>query len=778
MSIATRISGSEAARTEHGIRVPTGLLILSAAAGVGGVLSDASPTGISWADAVWCAAFSVLVVLACSRARRLPTVVLGGVAGVVAVGNGLAGLVLGVLSLLGALAVALTRTRERLLGGLVGLVASQALLRGSTYGFNGLPTIVAAAVVLLALVSAWRISRSRERRTFRRFVIAVALISGAGAATAGIVAFESRRQLDSAADLAEAGLDQLRDGDTAAAADSFSKAQYQFERASDVLEGPLGLPGRVVPVVAQNLEALRRVSAAGQELGFTASQAAATADWGELTATDGRVDLSTVVAMQQPVAASSAALDSALATVADVRSPWLLGPLDHQLDRLDERLTDAADQAANASAGLAVAPALLGADGPTTYLLGFATPAETRNAGGFIGSFATVTADGGALTIERTGSTMRELRQGEEPYTLDLPEGWNDLYSSYEVARFPGNISASPDWVTDADVAAQIYRQAEGGTPIDGVIYADPTALAALLQLTGPVQVPGVPEPLTSDNVERYLLVDQYVQYAALDENDDRKEMLGEVARTVFNALTSRPLPGIRQLTEVLGPAVQGGHLRVTTAPGGRLAEGDTVQAFLDRVGISGRFGAVDGTDLLSLRSSNLEPSKLDAFLQREVEASVEIDPTTGAVTTIVEVELRNDAPDRGLPDYILGTGRTVPKGTNVDLLTLYTPLRLDEVTVDGSPVGVQATDELGLHAYGVPVELPAGASATVTYRLSGPVGDGLQTSGSYSLLVVPQPLGTPDRWTLTVFKGGVSAGGFEGLLTKPLKLDVQVSDR
>lgn len=764
-------------RVEHGIPVRIGLIVLAAAAALLGALAGAEPVGVTALDVGWSAAFSAVIVLAASRSRRLPATVMAGVAGVVGIGGGPVGLAFGVLSLLSAFFIAFSRNRDRLVGGLVGLVASQALLRGPSFGFTGLPTLVAGAAVIPVVVSAWRIARTRERRTARWVLIGLGAVVLVGAATAGAAAYEARRQLQSAADLADTGLDQLRTGDTEAAADTFSKAQFQFERASSQLNGPLGLVGRALPVVAPNLTAMRRVSASGEDLGFTASQAAATADWRGLTASGGQVDLATVRSMQEPLAKSSQALDAALATVADVRSPWLLPPLDHQLDRFDDKIRSAADEASIATDGLQVAPALLGGDGPRRYLVVFATPGESRNAGGFAGAFAVVDAVDGKLTVSRTGSTMTDLPEGRDPYQLDLPEGWNDLYSSYEVGRFPGNMTASPDWPTDADVAAQIYEQAPGGAPIDGVVYADPAAMAALLAVTGPVVVAGVPEPLTTENAEQYLLLDQYVQYQGRPANTERKEVLGDVAKAVFDALTERPLPGIRTLTDALGPAVAGGHLRITAVPGSGAVGAPDAQAFLDRVGLSGRFAPHPDADYLSLRSSNLLPSKLDAFLSRDVTATVTVDPVTGDIRTVIEARLTNDAPSSGLPDYVLGTGTIVPRGTNRDLLSLYTPLNLLEVTVDGAAVGVQSRKELGGNVFAVPVEIPAGEHRTVRYVLYGPPPAGLVATGDYTLEVLPQPLARPDTWAVEVLVGDEQGASVSETLASRLEVVVPVTD-
>lgn len=748
-------------RTEHGIPVVPALIALSAIAAVGGALAGAHPVGVAWLDGLWSALFAVAVVLGASRSRRMATIWMAGIAGVVAVGGDSSAIVFGVASLAGAGVTAFTRRRERLLGAVVGLFAAQALLRGATFGFVGLPTLVAAAAVIPVFVSAWRIGRSRERKVALWALVGLIAVVLIGGAAAGIAANEARPHLQAASDGADQALDLLHAGDTAAAADEFSKAQYQFERASGTLNGPLGYVGRAVPVVAQQLDAVRQVSIAGEDLGFAASQAAATADWRQLTATAGTVDLAQISAMQAPLAASSDAIDAALTTATDVRSPWLVGPLDDELDTFEARLLDAAEEARLTSDGITVAPALLGADGPRRYLVAFATPGETRNAGGFIGAFAVVDAENGSLSVGRTGSTMTDLRGGGP---LDLPAEWNAAYGGFAVDRYPGNVSAGPDWPTDAAVAAEVYAKSPEGSPVDGVIYADPAALAALLRLTGPVDVPRLRQPLTAENAEQYLLVDQYVQFAS--NNDERKDVLGDVAEAVFDALTSRPLPGIQALTDALGPVVAEGHLRIASLRGG------DEEAFLRTADVDGAFVPTPGSDVVSVRSSNASESKIDAWLHRDVQVDATYDPRSGAVTSDVTVTLHNEAPDKGFPNYLLGNSFGLPRGTNRHMISLYTPLKLQSVAVDGVESGASRRRELGLDAYTIVSDIPPGGEVTLSFHLVGAVAPGTD----YRIDLLPQPIANPDQVSLKVRRADADAPPvpvYDGPLLEPLQLAV-----
>ena len=117
------------------------------------------------------------------------------------------------------------------------------------------------------------------------------------------------------------------------------------------------------------------------------------------------------------------------------------------------------------------------------------------------------------------------------------------MYGGFEPADYPQDLTFSPDFPSDAEALAQIYEQS-GGQPVDGVIKIDPVALAALLRFTGPIQVPGIDEPLTSENAADILMRSQYLQ------EGERGDALVEATRIAFDKLTSGSLPGPQQLVD------------------------------------------------------------------------------------------------------------------------------------------------------------------------------------------------------------------------------------
>jgi hypothetical protein len=262
-----------------------------------------------------------------------------------------------------------------------------------------------------------------------------------------------------------------------------------------------------------------------------------------------------------------------------------------------------------------------------------------------------------------------------------------------------------PALPTVTSAVADLYPKATGEGPIDGVIVVDPIALAALLELTGPVEVGGLAQPLTSENAAAYLLRDQYATFTNLEE---RVDVLGDAADATFERLTGGSLPGPGRMADVLSPAVRGRHLLFWTTSA-------APHALLERLGLDGRLPPVSaGADVLAVVRSNAEPNKLDAYLQEDLRYDVEVDDATGAVHSTLRATYTNTAPD-GLDEYVTGNSHDLPLGTNRFLLSVYTPYQADGATVTAAEGGAGAVlpleqqTELGRHRYLATVTVPRG---------------------------------------------------------------------
>jgi hypothetical protein len=706
------------------------------------LLTHSAPTGMGVADGLWCAALAAAAVWATSRSRRWAWLWSAGLVAAFAVGSWW--VLVGVAALLLAMIGAFAKVRSRPLGAMVGALMVLTAQHLPSQHFHGLPTLVAVVALVPLFASAYERSSITVTRRIDRTLAALVLVLVAATAAFGLSAVLARSSLDRAVSQSRTGLNEIRSGHQSDAAVQLDRAADQFNHAAHLLNAFWTWPARLVPVVAQQREALARASSSGGQIARAGSAAADTAPYQQLKATNGQVSLPTVRSMQQPVADSAAALLAAQKTLHAVRSPWLLSPVASPLADFSRQVDDALPQAELANLALQAAPGLLGGGADRTYLILFTNPAESRFLGGFTGSFGILTAHQGKVSFT-VGDRIAELFPGPKKADLAVTgeTQFMNRYGRYDPAQNLQNLTVSPDLPTDAAVTRSLFQQYYG-TSLDGIVVVDPYALAALLQLTGPVQVDGLAQPLTAQNAAQYLVYQQYVTYG--NAKDDRKDVLSAAGKATFKALTTRDLPGPAAIGAALGPVVEQGRLLFYPF--------DTADLPLfGRMGTLGQFAPASTGDFLSVRSANANANKIDSLLTRSIAYQVAYDPGTGRIETTATITLHNASPAGGLPEYLIGNlkdpsnGGNVPVGTNTMYLSYYSPLVLSSSTLDGQPLGVEYQMEKGAQVYSADVSLAPGQTSTVVLHLEGTI----QGGSTYRLQVLNQPLVNPDSLSVTV---------------------------
>jgi hypothetical protein len=474
----------------------------------------------------------------------------------------------------------------------------------------------------------------------------------------------------------------------------------------------------------------RRVSALADDL-------VATADYDSLQYR-GRLDLTQVSDLAGPSRRADEALARSGERLDEVRDGVLLPPLRSRIDEFHDQLMDAQDDAHVAAALLRVTPDLFGAKGARHYLIVFLTPAELRGGGGFVGSYAELTADRGRVDLTRSGR-IADLAFARPlgSRTISGPEDYLRRYERMKPADYPQDATASPDFPSDARVLAELYPQS-GGRKVDGVIGVDPSGLAALLRLTGPVRVPGLPQPLSAANAVEVLTRSQYLDFP---DDAERGQILTEATRVTFERLVDASLPSPRRLATVLSPAARSGHLRIWSP---RPAE----QAVFELVGADGSMRVPTGSDALLVAQQNAGNNKIDAYLHREISYAARVDATNGRVRATLRIVLRNEVPSLDLPDPVVGNARGAPRGTNVTWLTIFSPHRVAGATIDGEPVQLGVDRERGLNAFDTPlVRVPPGGQVVIEVELEGAV----DLRDPYRLRIIPQPVANPDRFSASL---------------------------
>ena len=258
-----------------------------------------------------------------------------------------------------------------------------------------------------------------------------------------------------------------------------------------------------------------------------------------------------------------------------------------------------------------------------------------------------------------------------------MPPPNEDYARNYERFRSGGRfwtaINVMPDFPSVSREILGAYEEATGER-LDGVIVADPFALAALLKSTGPIELPGYDVQIDADNVVAFTTNEAYSLFT---DSTIRKRILGDVARAAFGRFVDAarrptggpPTPppgGDRPAHPGLlgGPVDAGGSARTPVA-------GSLVPS-----------GADD--ELVSVVVNSAAGSKVDFYQERDIRQSVVLGDDGSAAATL-DLALRNHAPTSGEPRYVIGpfhptkaNGRVGPilnrleAGESVALVNVY----------------------------------------------------------------------------------------------------------
>lgn len=719
-------------------------MALCVAAAVAAVFALAEPTGYDIWDAVLRGGLAALVTWAAGRADRIALAVLAlaplpfvlHTAWVVPAIVG--GLLAFAFLWFGVEGVATyLRDATVLLPTTIAALAVQGVLRMKADWFFGFESLLATIVVLVVLVAGWFGANERGRLLALR-------VGGAAAALVVLVLVTATVMLQSGRDAAtdgvyaaERGVIAAREGELDRAERLLNVADGSFSDARSRLDSIWVKPALLVPILSQNIRAARTAVTAGSDLSAVAADVTQSLDLSALTGDGGTFDLATLQAAAPRLETASASLTDAREMLADVDDRWLLSSLSEGIRSANVDLVDAQVDAELAGSAARVVPQLLGVDRPQRYFVIFASPAEARELGGFMGSWALIEAHRGSVSQVSAGrwqDLVDQSRTGE----LDHPDGYPDFYTSIDPVNFPANVTSIPDVAEVARAIVDLFPTFEGA-PIDGALYVDPFGLAALLDVVGPVTPDGSQQALRSDNIAEFLLKDQYSLYETTSE---RHLVLDDLVAQVFASLSSVQLPAPGRLGDIFGPVGRGKRLQMVTFD----AEAND---FLREVDLLNDFPWPDENDFLSVTSINTAPNKLDAWLERDVRYEAGLDADTGDLIANLRVTLTSKA-QRSLPSYILGPEREglVP-GDHRTQIVIWTPHQLTGAEVDGELLPAGAGDAYGFRRYTVTVTVEPGQTREVLIGLGGRV----KVPDDYNLIIAHFPGATIDDFDVRVVR-------------------------
>ncbi len=153
--------------------------------------------------------------------------------------------------------------------------------------------------------------------------------------------------------------------------------------------------------------------------------------------------------------------------------------------------------------------------------------------------------------------------------------------------------------------------------------------------------------------------------------------------------------------------------------------------------------------------NQNAAGNKLDYHLRRQVDYRVRLRPRGdhAYLDGTVDVTVSNRATARGLPGTGVGPAHRDHQGgqggENRSLVTVYSPLTFDHATLNGVPVILEASRQLGGNAYSTITSIPPAGVSVMRLHLQGEVR--LEDGGWHALELVRQPTMAPDEVRVTV---------------------------
>ncbi|MDQ4142175.1 MAG: DUF4012 domain-containing protein [Actinomycetota bacterium] len=447
---------------------------------------------------------------------------------------------------------------------------------------------------------------------------------------------------------------------------------------------------------------------------------------------------------------------------------------------------------ADAQAGFAILPDVLGADEPRTYLIGMQNPAEQRGTGGALLRFSVFEFDQGRSNISAEeddpaaggcppddptcGLSVYDIDRNRRLFDIPLPEDAWYVREVEDAQRF-GNSNWSPDWPLSAQLmleygeAADEVLKGNQLPEIDGFIALDPVVMEDLIPGTGPFRLDDFGNQITAKKAVHFLL---YKAYASYPRHGQRRAALRQVVDEFIEKLLNPAHP-----TELIGgmsDALASKHMMIWM-------KDPEEQAFIERMNWDGSIEPAKNGDYHLWVEQNVGGNKFDYYTEHETAMDVELQGSDALVSSKTTIHNGTFFPQ---PSWAMGdSGRPAPDGTrpvptHEPMMNLYVPkdaellgsevegTRLDTpepaIWTNGEPA---THEERGKKVWSATLEIPPGEEGSVRFDYLVP-GVVQKSNGrfSYSLTLQHQPRVRPESMeiSLTLPEGAeaIAAPGWE----------------
>ena len=317
---------------------------------------------------------------------------------------------------------------------------------------------------------------------------------------------------------------------------------------------------------------------------------------------------------------------------------------------------------------------LLGVGHQRRFLIQTMDSAELRPGGGFTGQYGVLQIQDGRMSrLGLTDVTQLDYN-GNGTATGHMPP------PGYSWMTFPNfglrDSNLSGDFPTTAHIAMQVFED-EGGGPVDGDIAFTPALIGHIIDITGPIKVPGYGETITSKNLEERLhyyqqdfsAIAREQQISGNYSHTGRKAFTSTLGQLVLDRVRHLPMSKLMLVVKSAIRDIQSRDLEIYfTNP--------VAEAYLVAHGYSASIDNFSKQDGFMVVQGNYSISKASQYVHTTEHDDVTLDAQGNATHNLtITLDYKQTGPVYGYDTY-------------ADYIRVYAPQSASLITGDGFDSG------------------------------------------------------------------------------------------
>ena len=423
--------------------------------------------------------------------------------------------------------------------------------------------------------------------------------------------------------------------------------------------------------------------------------------------------------------------------------------LRENIRRVQELINQGASLISDGKPLIEVAPYLLGIESERTYLVIFQNDKELRPTGGFLTAYSVMSVKEGKFEpvssndIYNLDAQYKPDTPAPEPIIKYL-EGPYVLNKNLRLR----DMNWTPDFAQSMEQFSRAVEEA-GIKGIDGIIAVDTHLLVNLLEVLGPVGVPGfgnystqiVPEcncPQVIYELELFADVEGPIVWDPLDPTriiyappnyENRKKIIGPLMNSILANAMGQPKEKLPDLFEAVFKSLTEKHVLFYLFD-------EEAQKAVESFGIAGRIDDYQG-DYLHINDANLGGRKSNLYVTQEVDQQIEVEKD-GSVVKTVTITYKNPEKFDGWLNSVLP-----------NWVRIYVPKGSELLAFEGVEDKKEPYEEFGKTVFAGFFELRPEGVSKVTFKYKLP----FKVDGEYNLFIQKQPGKDAPLYSLTLGK-------------------------